>query len=37
MFNDNKIYENIEHNSLYYIGKVMTYTQPLINKYWGYN
>lgn len=35
MFNDNKIYENIEHNSLYYIGKVITYTQPLINKYWG--
>jgi protein-tyrosine phosphatase len=30
-----KIYENIEHNGMYYMGKLISYTQPLINKYWG--
>jgi hypothetical protein len=32
---NDKLYENLEQNGMYYIGKVISYTQPIINKYWG--
>lgn len=32
---NDKLYEKIEQNGMFYIGKIISYTQPLVNKYWG--